>query len=1141
MCIQKIMTSQESRQCSSCLQSNPRNAKHCIHCGDSLNTFRSHCASCGVVSPAGAKFCPQCGQSLRLVRTEDHAELILAQNTRETVIDSGEYRQVTVLFCDMVKSTDLIHEIGAENYRLVNFRYRELCAPIIEKFEGHISRFMGDGFLALFGYPNAHEDDAQRATRAALEITSVISDSSFPIDGGSPITIETRVGIATGRVVSSEENHEGIPKELTVIGETPNLASRIQELAKPNRVLVNSTTQRLVKNHIQAVSTGKHFLKGFPKSVELFELIDIKSSDNEESDIGLFGESHLIGREYELKVLHECWNNVQEGRGQIVLIRGDAGIGKSRLIREIRNSISRPHRWLEFRCSAYFTNSVLYPVLERLKQICGISDLDDKKELRKKLSSFCDPFLSFPEQLTVLADLLCSDNSAVAVHPAQRSRPLDALVALITSCAEVKPLVLVIEDLHWIDPTTEKLLARIVDQVAMTPMLVLVTARPEQQVNWLNKNYAIQLTPSYLRPSEAEELIEKLTKATPIPSNAMALLAYKTDGVPLYVEELTKAVVESLGGSHYHDSTETPLADPLSLDSNNGVSGMLIQIPETLRDSFMERLDRLGPSKNLAQIASVLGRSFTYQHIKLASDLPEEQLKQQLDQLVKSELFHQKGVPPRATYLFKHSLIQDAAYDSILTSNRRIYHERIANRFSTRFHDADRANPELVARHFVLAGKPGHSVERWSKAAKNALRRGTGIEAINHAVEGMKHIGKVPQSDRNDIELDLCITYAVALSATHGFAMPEVHDAFEKAYELCKIRESSYEKQFPVLQGLQQVYLLGGSLNTARQLGEKLLEIANEGGGALDRRAEAHRCLGWTLFCLGQFQSAQKYINVAMPLYDRAKSEELAHQVIVDAGGVGLANLGWISWFLGDTPKAVEYATQSIEHAREIDHPFTLAYTLCTAAALHQFRREPLQVAIYANEAVAIALEHGFKYWSAWGTSLSGWSHFMQSKETYDLEILRNGIKDYRETASNLLAPYIFSLLAECEIHSGQLDEALITLNESINICNSCNINFYLPETYRLKADVYYRKKQTLIAIQNCEHGLEIARSQGSSSLELRVLIFMLENSLYKDKVDVPYRRMLDLIDELADGADPHDSKHALKLQGSSDFQFDMN
>lgn len=1115
--------------CSRCHCENPYDANHCIHCGAQLSKIRPQCESCSTSAPYGSNFCPECGASFLTSHNDSGSEPEGIDESDQ--IDSGEYRQVTVLFCDMVKSTKWVHDLGAEAYRQVNFQYREICAPIVTKFDGYISRFMGDGFIALFGYPGAHEDDAQRATRAGLEITHAIARSSFPIDGQVAINIEARVGIATGRVVSSEVDHEGIPKELTVVGETPNLASRIQEFADPNTVLVNSTTQRLIQNSIQTSSIGRFSLKGFPNAEELHKAVRIKPPLSNDSEIGQRSASPLIGRDYELQVLRDCWQHVQQGRGQIVLIRGDAGIGKSRLVQEFHTSLQKPYTCFEFRCSTYFSNSALYPIIERIRQLCQLSEQDRTKDIRNKLEKYCKPYLSYPEQLSELVGLLDLSGSEFPVHPVLRSQPLDALVSLFVSYAEVEKLVLIIEDLHWIDPSTETMLARIVNQIAMVPILVMVTARPEYQVGWLSKSYATQLTPAHLRPSEAEEMIEHLTRLTPIPQNARAKLAYKTDGVPLYVEELTRAVIEAATHSSEMQTDMHNIEDSNEVDTVLEFSSKLFQIPETLRDSFMERLDRLGPSKNLAHLASVLGRNFSFEHIQAASDLATDELQSQLERLVESELLHQKGVPPKSTYQFKHSLIQDAAYDSILNTNRRVYHERIAKRLAASFPDLDRAHPELVARHFVLAGKSGKSVARWSKAAQYALRRGTGLEAIAHTTEGMNHIESAPFGERADLELELSITYAVALSATEGFSVPLVNKAFEKAHELCKTNDSSLAQLFPVLQGRQQVFLLGGSLIKARELGEKLVEIAYESDGMFDRRAEAIRCLGWTQFCLGDFSSARDNIETALTLYDKAKVEEVTRQVVVDAGGTGMANLGWICWFLGDAPEAISNALRSIEHAREIDHPFTLAYTLCVTAAMYQFRKEPENVARYAVEAVSIANAHGFKYWAGWGGSLEGWADFMLDRHEQGLKKLHEGIKIYRETSSTLLAPYIFSLLAECQIEIGSFDNALATLDEANQICAKYEINFYLAEIYRLTADANWHKGKLEVARECSEDALKVATAQGSLNLALRVLVFSLRKSLHKDKPSVLHDQLSKILEAMADGADPRDASAAQTLQ----------
>jgi len=746
------------------------------------------------------------------------------------------------------------------------------------------------------------------------------------------------------------------------------------------------------------------------------------------------------------------------------------------------------HHWLECRCSSYFKNSALYPIIDLLRRESRVSEQDDVGQIYTKLKARFTTHSSFLDELPYLASLMDPHGvSATSVHPVNRNKPMNAIVALCASLAVEKPLVLVLEDLHWIDPSTERLLLSIIDQVAMAPILVLATARPEYQVDWLSHGQTVQVTPGHLKPFEVEQMIEDLTKNNPIPMNARTQLVFKTDGVPLYVEELTRAVIESA-------------EQPESLDKDPSLGQPAFPIPASLRDSLMARLDRLGPTKRLAQLASALGRTFPYMHLAAASGLESDELDFSLDQLVKAELLYQRGVPPDSVYQFKHSLIQNAAYESTLTSTREEYHRRIATMLTNKFPEVDTANPELVARHYVLAGDFGESLPRWSRAAQHALRRGVGPEAIAHSKEGLSYIDDVGDSDRKgEYELELQTTLAAALSATYGFATPEVRHAYEHALELCRTSGASPNQLFPVIEGLHQIFVLGGPLTKARELGERLVEVATKCDGALERGGEANRSLGWTLFCMGEFQAAQQAVLHALSLYGRAKEEEATRFMLIDAGAAGLSNLSWISWFLGDVKGALDKSREAIARAREIDHPFMLAYNLCVVAAMYQFRREPEAVASLSEEALTIADKHGFSYWAAWGTSLRGWADFMlQSSETA-LKKIREGLDLYRETGSTLMAPYILACLADCQLVAGKHNEARSTLGEALAIASRSKINFYLAETYRLLSEVDLRSGERQRAVEYSRKALKIARKQGATSLEIRSAVYAINNSILSD------------------------------------------
>ncbi len=1101
--------------CPRCKHDNRPGARFCAECGQALARV---CPKCGADASSTARFCDACG-----ARLEAAGRAPAAASTRPAVsAERPERRQMTVMFCDLADSTALARRLDPEVLRQLIRTYQDICTGVIRRYDGYISRYMGDGILVLFGYPRAHDDDPQRAARAALDIVAEIGSFKPPPAWGLT-RLSVRAGIATGLVVAGDVIGELASTERAIVGETPNLAARLQSVAEQNTVLLSSATYRLLRHSIPCRPAGRHDLKGYPEPVDVYQVIAPNGSGGEVYTWPRRAPTPLVGRDAELDCLRELWGQVEAGAGHVVLVQGEAGIGKSRLVREFqRECDDGTHTVLELRCSPYFTSSALYPVVELLRRLLGVSAGDTRETVLAKVDAATGSRARLStgtrEQIAVL--LVPGQAPGFGVAPPSqriRARPHDAIVSFFLGLAQDTPLLLTVEDLHWVDPSTLQVLELLVDQVPLARILVVATTRPEFRPEWSSRSHAGQLNLSRLMPSETDAMVTALTVDRPLPESLRRLLVEKTDGVPLFIEELTQTVMD-VRLDPGPGNVEAALAHPDQ-----------VLIPVTLRDSLMARLDRLGNAKSLAQLAAVIGRTFSYPLLKAVAGIADDDLRERLGRLVTAELLYQQGVPPDAVYHFKHSLIQDIAYDSLLNVTRREFHGRIAAAIEAMLPEVAGERPELVARHYTLAVQEHRAVELWKRAGEIALQRAADVEAISHARQGLRLIPAIERGRaRDELELALQVTLGAALSATEGYAVAEVEQAFNEALRLCR-RLDARSELFPVLRGLHSFYLLRGPLSRAKELGAELIEIADTQGDAVTL-CEATRCLGWTLFCAGEMVQGTRLIRRAVSLYDQTLAHEHTRRNVSDAGGVGLINMAWMSWFLGDVERSVACGREAVELARQIEHPFTLAYALCMGAAVHQCRREPEAMLPLAEEAVAIGRKHSFRYWIAWGTSLQGWANALLEPGSSGTERLEEGHSAYCATGALLFQPYILGMLAETLARAGEAWRGLELLERASATERERGILFYSAETWRLTGELRWSLGDGERAVACVQEALDIAHRQGAKSLELRAATSLLRMAGDDDRAAFARKRLNGLLESSTTGPDTADHREARQL-----------
>ena len=992
----------------------------------------------------------------------------------------AERRILTVMFCDLVGSTTLAERLDPEELRDLMRAYQGVCSEAVVRFEGHVAQYLGDGLMVYFGWPTAHEDDVERAVRAGLAIVLDVKRVA------APAPLRVRIGIATGPVVVGETGAGDASVPKMAIGETPNLAARVQGLAGPDELVIAAATRRLLGTGFDLEDLGAHVLKGIVEPVRAFRVLAARPV------VDRFEATHgtrltpLVGRESELALLLDRWQHATEGQGQVVVLLGEPGMGKSRVVRAFQERIAaEAPTWVQYQCSPFFTNTAFYPVIEQLKRAAGFSDDDSIEDRLDKLESLLDRSGgAVADAQPLLAALLSVPSEGryprLDLSPLrQKERTIEVISQGLGRLTAMAPLLAVFEDVHWIDPSTLELVTNLIARIPDWRVLLLVTHRPEFEPPWGGRRAHVTLhSLNRLSRSQSALMAGRVAQKT-LPETLIAKIVDKTDGVPLFVEELTKAVLES--------------GMPVGADVGSAFPSPpppLLAIPTTLHDSLMARLDRLGTAKETAQLGATLGREFGYELIEAVSALDAASLQQALAKLVDAELLYRRGEPPQARYVFKHALIQDAAYQSLLKSTRQQYHEKIARAIEERLPETIETQPELLAHHYTEAGRPAQAFPYWQDAGRRAVQRSANVEAISHLTRGLELLKTLPDNPEHARrELTLLIALGVPLRAIKGFAAPEVGKAYARALELCQ-REEETSQIVPVLRGLWEFHELRAEYGTARELGEQLLALAER---AQDPSAllVAHDVMGDTLLWLGEFAAARSHLERGAALYDVRQRQSHIFLYGYDAGVACLGFGAWALWFLGYPDQALRRAQEALSVAQELAHPFSLAFGLQFVAQLHHYRREYALARDLATQVIAISSEQGFPLWSGMGTIVRGWALAKEGRGIEGLEQVRQGIVEWQGTGFELEWPHFLALLAEAHETVSQPREGLKLLAEARAAADKTGEGFWDAEIYRLHGELLLQiaATDTGQAEKSFLKAIEIARRQQAKSLELRAVM----------------------------------------------------
>jgi predicted ATPase/class 3 adenylate cyclase/DNA-binding winged helix-turn-helix (wHTH) protein len=1093
------------------------------------------CPTCQHVNAIDASFCNACAAPLRgdmLQATAADPLTAVMPADAGTVFPSktmppqeAERRQLTVMFCDLVASPPLAETLDPEELREVIHNYQATCASVIDAFEGYIAQYLGDGLLAYFGYPQAHEDDAQRAVRVGLGMLAAMAALNDHLEHTHGVRLAVRIGIHTGLVVVGGLDHRGRQEPLA-LGVTPNVAARLQGLASPNTLVVSAATHHLVQGYFMVEDLGMHILPGVSTPMQVLRVVRERAVRSRLEAASTHGLTAFVGRAPEVALLRDRWASVTAGRGQVVVVSGEAGIGKSRLVQVFKDDVALgSYTPIECHTSPYAQHSALYPVVDLIERMLEWDFQDTPATKLEKLEAMLAPLrLPVHETVPLLASLLSFAPPEDRYPPLllaperQRQKLFEVFVLHVLEQAERQPVLFILEDLHWSDPSTLELLGLLMAQVPATSIMMLFTCRPEFDPPWGFRSHLTPIALHRLPRAQIELMIDRVTGGKALPTELIEQLIDKTDGVPLFIEEMTKAVLES--GQLHAINGQYTLTGPAA-----------VTIPTSLQDSLMARLDRLTTAKGIAQMGAAIGRQFSYTLLQAIAQRDDATLQQELRQLVEAELVFQSGLPPQATYTFKHALIQDTAYQSLLRRRRQQVHQQIAQVLEAQIPETVETQPELLAHHYTEAGLIKQAIPYWQRAGEHAGARSAYAEAIAHLTKGLEVVPLLADTyERAQPELQLQIALGDALTVTQGYTAPAVKYAYTRALTLCEHLPDSPQR-FAATYGLWRYYNLLADLQTDRQLAEQLVSLAEQQHNPLFLM-QGHFAIGETLFRLGDLVSSLAHLEQSLALVPGQPSDAWA-----DVAGTRVACLvyiGWIVWHRGYATQALCRTQEALTLAQALTHPFTLGFAQAQAIITHQFRRDYRATQAGAEALITLSADHDFPFWLAYGRMLRGWAIAMQGQPEEGVTQIREGFDVWQRTGAKLEGSYFLSLLADGYGEHEQIETGLRTLEEALAAVATTEERWWEAEVHRLKGVLLLKRPSDHAAeAETCFHNArDMARLQQAKSLELRAATSLSHLWKQQGKREQAYDLLAPIYNWFTEGFDTADLQAAKALLG---------
>ena len=1038
--------------------------------------------------------------------------------------DRAERRQVTVMFSDLVGSTALSARMDPEDLREVISVYQKCVAETVGRFGGFVAKYMGDGVLVYFGYPQAHEDDAERAVRAGLELVTAVSDLK------THAVLQTRFGIATGLVVVGDLIGSGASQEQAIVGKTPNLAARLQGVAEPNSVVIAEDTRKLLGNLFELQDLGAKDLKGIAGPVRAWVALRQASVEGRFDAFHASGLTDLIGREEELDLLLRRWSKAKTGEGQVVLVSGEPGIGKSRLTAALLQRLAdEPHTRLRYFCSPQHTDSAYYPIISQMERAAEFAQDDTAQAKLDKLDAVLAQSFTSRQDAALFAAMLSLPNDGryqtLELTPQQRrQRTLEALTTQIEALSRQSPVLMIFEDAHWIDPTSLEVLGRAVDRIRSLGVLLMVTYRTEFEPPWIGQPRVTALTINRLREPQIAALIDGVTGSTPLPANIKQEIIERTDGIPLFVEEMTKSVLEAAG----QDAPERAVADPLAS----------MAVPASLHASLMGRLDRLGPAKEIAQIGGAIGREFSHAVLAAVARKPEAELGSALARLIGAGLLFQQGDPPHASYLFKHALVQDAAYGTLLRAPRRSLHARIAEALESQFAEVAENQPELLARHCTEAGLIEKAAGLWGKAGQRSLERSALVEAVAQLTRALDQLAALPGTPalrRKQIELQVALI--TPLLHVKGYAAPETKAAVERARLLIDQAEALGEPPedplllFSVLFGFWVSNYVAFNGEVVCELAAQFLAIAEKQGATVPLMV-GHGLMGTSLVLTANVAQGRAHCHAAIALYNAAEHRPLAARFGQDQRVANLSYRALALWVLGYPEGALADLVQAISDARETGQAATVMFALGHAPLALLWCGDYVTAAKVIEEVIALSDEKGALVWNVAGKLNQGWLFALTNKAADAVQMINSGITAWRSIGSKLWMPNYLSYLARAYAEIGQLNDAWRCIGEAMTAVETTKEGLWEAEIHRMAGEIALLSSQpdAAKAQDYFEHALAVARQQQAKSWELRAAMSMARLSRDQGKPDEARDLLAPVYGWFTEGFDTRDLKEGKML-----------
>ena len=1016
--------------------------------------------------------------------------------------DTAERRQVTVMFSDLVGSTALSARMDPEDLREIISAYQMCVAETVGRLGGFIAKFMGDGVLVYFGYPHAHEDDAERAVRAGLELVAAVGALK------THAALQTRVGIATGLVVVGDLIGSGASQEQAIVGETPNLAARLQGVAEPNSVVIAESTRKLVGNLFDLEDLGAQDLKGISGPVRAWAALRPASVESRFEAFHATGLTELVGREEELELLLRRWSKAKGGQGQVVLLSGEPGIGKSRLTAALLERLATvPHTRLRYFCSPQHTDSALYPITSQMERAAGFAKDDTAEAKLDKLDALLAQSSTPRQDAALIAEMLSLPNDGryptlELAAQQRRQKTLEALTAQLEALSRSNPVLMIFEDVHWIDPTSLEALVRTVERLRTLGVLLIVTYRPEFEPPWIGRPYVIALTLNQLGEREIAAMIDLVTGNKPLPASVRLDIIERTDGIPLFVEEMTKAVLEA---ESQGDAQQTAAAMPPSA----------LAVPASLHASLMARLDRLGSAKDVAQIGAAIGREFSHPLLAAVVAEPEAKLQSALDRLITAGLLFRQGAPPHATYLFKHALVQDAAYGTLLRDARRTLHARIAETLEGQFAEITENQPELLARHCTEAGLIEKAALLWGKAGQRSLERSNLVEAVSQLTRALDQIATLPPTPalrREQIKLQVALI--TPLMHVKGYAAAETKAAAERARLLIEQAQTLGEPPedplvlFSVLYALWAPNYVAFNGDLICDLAAQFLALAEKQGATVPLMV-GHRLMGAALVHTGDISHGRVHYDQAFALFDPAEHRPLATRFGQDIGVMILSFRSWARWLLGYSEAALADTNNALKDARRTGQAASLMFALLNGSFTHILCENYAAANAEADELAALADEKGALLWKAFGISMHGCLLALTGKASDAVHMITSGITALRSTGATMWMPLYLPNLARAYADLGQFDDAWRCSGEAMTAIKTSKERWCEAEAHRTAGEIALKSPEpdTGKAEAYFDRALAIARAQQAKSWELRAAMSLAR--LWRDQGKVREAREL--------------------------------